>query len=169
MLQNEEDSNFLSTYQPVANEIRRYFYLLTVLSLVGSADYLLTLFSANQTRYSLIEYLSANIAAKYVDFHKITLTTCMAIVICYIIAFIITLIMSRFDVDVYMKYNLSSIATESWMDQALADSTFTERLNQWEALDRIRLVVVLLAWLAGCALLWMDISRYSKLWLNLKM
>ncbi|RYH29660.1 hypothetical protein EON65_07745 [archaeon] len=153
----------------MANEIRRYFYLLTVLSLVGSVDYLLTLFSANQTRYSLIEYLSANIAAKYVDFHKITFTTCMAIVICYIIAYIVTLIMSRFDVDVYMKYNFTSTAISSWADQALADSTFTERLDQWEALDRIRLVVVLLAWLAGCALLWMDISRYSKLWLNLKM
>lgn len=93
----------------------------------------------------------------------------MAIVICYIIAYIVTLIMSRFDVDVYMKYNFTSTAISSWADQALADSTFTERLDQWEALDRIRLVVVLLAWLAGCALLWMDISRYSKLWLNLKM
>jgi hypothetical protein len=131
-------------------------------------DYFITLLNANQSRYSLIEYLSANIAAKWMDFHKLTLSTSIIIVICYSVAFILTLIMSRFDVDVYMKYNLLDTETETWMQQALANSTFSNRLSQWDSLDRVRLAIVIIAWICCCSLLWLDISRYSKLWLNLK-
>lgn len=91
---------------------------------MGSIDYFFTTLSIVDARYSLVEYLSTSMTSKWLDFQKVILSTSMVVMALYSLAYLVTLIMARFDVTVYEKNDEKPTAGEDWTDLALEDSQF---------------------------------------------
>lgn len=183
------DSTFLSTYQPYAQETRRYLYILTTLSLVGAVDQVITswsqITSPNPLRDSSI---SSTFAVKLEDYQKTSIFAGSFVIILLAISFLSGIIIAPVDQLIYLQGGYT--ADTDWVEKSLTDSTFSSRFDRWQTLNVIRTATVLLAWiwyvaclflcsvadnsklssfvLSICVLLWRDISRFAKLWIFLR-
>lgn len=176
MTQSESDAQFFTYYQPFAQEVRRYLYLLTSLALLGSLDHVLTTWNHILSPNPLLENngLSAHLTVKLQDYQRLSLLLGMGMVLLYFLAFFASVIMAPFDVLVYIRNNdgndgnnaVDSVTGVSldWTVAATNDGVFQDGFSQWQLLNLLRCATALLAWLLCCYSLWRDMSRYSKLW-----
>lgn len=139
------------SYQPNAAEFRRFFYLLSSISLVGSADSLLTTAKSRlagpMTGADLHGSAFHRVHARMsTDFDLFSLALALLVALLHAIAFVCTLLMTAQDVLIYNRNGASSTGS-AWAAQALADSTFSAGLAQWKGLDTARLVCAVVAWL----------------------
>lgn len=166
MLQDGSKTDFFTYYQPFAQEVRRYMYLLATLSLLGMVDHVLTTWNHISSPNPLADGLSTNLAVKINDYQRTSMLLGIILTALYVICFLSTVIMSPFDVLVYIKNDdgSSSTSTSNWADVAVDDEKFSSSYRRWSTLNSIRAATALLAWLCTCYLLWRDISRYTKMW-----
>lgn len=141
-------------------------YLLATLSLLGMVDHVLTTWNHISSPNPLADGLSTNLAVKINDYQRTSMLLGIILTALYVICFLSTVIMSPFDVLVYIKNNdgSSSTSTSDWADVAIDDEKFSSSYHRWSTLNNIRAATALLAWLCTCYLLWRDISRYTKMW-----
>lgn len=107
----------------MAQEIRRYFYILSTISLVGSIDHVITLVDFYSRNNPYAQTLSAGMIRSMEDYQKVSVIFSVLVVILYALCFITTMIMSSFDVQVFLKFGYH-YSDESWVPLALADSEF---------------------------------------------
>lgn len=170
------DTDVFTYYQPFAQEVRRYLYLLATISLVGAFDYLLTSYSQyttpSQNNAMLLGHLTSSTStiqevSMLQEHQKTSLLAGLGIAVVYTICFLCTLVMSSFDVLCSMRNNKNtniSVDASTWATTASSDSEFTDKYSQWQQLNALRTATALLAWFACCLLLWRDISRFTQLW-----
>jgi len=159
LAQNAASSNasFLVEYRPLASEYRRLFYILSSLSAVGSLDtFMSTLGRAN--RPSLSGQGPNGFGASLVRReNQGSVTIAAAAAILHFIAFILTVIITAFDVLLSVR-NGSRDTSDAWAATALSDATFASSLATWRNIDTGRLITAFLAWVCCCLLVWRDLS-----------
>jgi hypothetical protein len=159
LAQNAASSNasFLVEYRPLASEYRRLFYILSSLSAVGSLDtFMSTLGRAN--RPSLSGQGPNGFGASLVRReNQGSVTIAAAAAILHFIAFILTVIITAFDVLLSVR-NGSRDTSDAWAASALSDATFASSLATWRNIDTGRLITAFLAWVCCCLLVWRDLS-----------
>merc|ERR1711916_70731 len=90
------------------------------------------------------------------DEHDIRIAKIMTTSLCsllHILAFLATIVMSKTDTLLTLKYGLDNDDESSWVRKALADSSFNEEIESWASLYRGRLVCAMLAWFMCCVYL----------------
>lgn len=159
LAQNAATSNasFLVEYRPLASEYRRLFYILSSLSAVGSLDtFMSSLGRAN--RPSLSGQGPNGFGASLVRReNQGSVTIAAAAAILHFIAFILTVIITAFDVLLSVR-NGSRDTSDAWAASALSDATFASSLATWRNIDTGRLITAFLAWVCCCLLVWRDLS-----------
>jgi hypothetical protein len=116
-------------------------------------DYALTLWAAQVIRNPLLDNLSKDVAAKIEDYQKTTLFIGIIVLLLHFIAFISSIVISFYDVQIFLKYGFvepsSTIvsALPAWTKYALAKPKYVKYLDQWQLCDRIRTYTCLIAWL----------------------
>lgn len=163
LAQNAASSNasFLVEYQPLASEYRRLFYILSSLSAVGSLDtFMSTLGRAN--RPSLSGQGPNGFGAALVRReNQGSVTIAAAAAMLHFIAFILTVIITAFDVLLSAR-NGSHGTSDAWAVQALSDATFASSLATWKNIDTGRLITSFLAWVCCCLLVWRDLTALDS-------
>lgn len=111
---------------------RRFFYILSTISLVGSVDLCLTVVSsraeAQQSARSQHQHgahstaYNRALAALRLHYDASALLLAIVLVLLYGVAFIMTLLMSTFDVLTTIRDGYHG---ENWMQAALQDTTYT--------------------------------------------
>lgn len=107
----------------MAQEIRRYFYLLSTISLVGSIDHVITLIDFYSRNNPYMQSLSSGMIQSMEDYQKVSVVFSIVVFLLYAICFIATMLMSSFDVQVFLKFGYN-VNDASWVDLALKDATF---------------------------------------------
>ncbi len=113
----------MANYQPIAQEVRRYFYLLASISVVGAVDHVITLFDYYSRNNPFMQTLSTEMIQSMEDYQKVTIIYSIAVLVLYSVCFIVTMLMSSFDVQVFVKFG-QHVSTDAWVTVALADSKF---------------------------------------------
>jgi hypothetical protein len=146
---NTNNILFLKNYQNSASEYRRFFYLLTTISLVGSLYSLLEISSKNQRR-------SANRTDKKL-FSANTNTLLFSIifftVFVHSLGFLASLIMSIVDTLISVKLGDKSTGDE-WATTAMNNSFFSTQMIIWRGLNKLRFIAALVGWLGNCSYVW---------------
>ena len=149
------DSDFLISYQTIAADHRRFFYILTTSALVGSLDNALGVLSQmahKSDRSAAGRRLAINMVP------VIALTVFM-----HVVCFMVNLSMASFDTLVAYKGGESDGSADDdgdddgengWTATALKDNTFKAYYEGWKTLERLRLASALIAWVCSCALVW---------------
>lgn len=111
---------------------RRFFYILSTISLVGSVDLCLTVVSsraeAQQSARSQHQHgahsttYNRALAALRLHYDASALLLAIVLVLLYGVAFVMTLLMSTFDVLTTIRDGYHG---ENWMQAALQDTTYT--------------------------------------------
>eukprot|EP00600_Ochromonadales_sp_CCMP1393_P003677 CAMPEP_0174993764 /NCGR_PEP_ID=MMETSP0004_2-20121128/23253_1 /TAXON_ID=420556 /ORGANISM="Ochromonas sp., Strain CCMP1393" /LENGTH=179 /DNA_ID=CAMNT_0016247909 /DNA_START=27 /DNA_END=566 /DNA_ORIENTATION=+ len=83
----------------------------------------------------------------------------LAIALLYGVAFITVLLMSVFDVRAAVRNGLE--ATDNWPTLALEDSDFSAALDRWKALNNLRVICSVSAWLGSCLFVWKDLTQLN--------
>ena len=156
---SSSDVKFLLDYEPLSSEYRRLFYLLSSLSAVGSLDNFMSALS--KTNRPSLAGLGPNGfgAAMVARENRGSVTLAAAAAGLHFVAFVLSVIMTAFDVLISVKNgSLGSDATSgAWATLAAQQTSFSSALASWENLDSARLVCALLAWLMCCLLVWRDL------------
>ena len=146
---NTDNISFLKNYQNSASEYRRFFYLLTTISLVGSLYSLLEISSKNQRR-------SANRTDKKL-FSANTNTLLFSIIVFTVfvhsLGFLASLIMSIVDTLISVKMGNNSIGDE-WATTAMNNDFFSNQMIVWRGLNKLRFIAALVGWLGNCSYVW---------------
>jgi hypothetical protein len=147
---NTNDISFLINYQNSASEYRRFFYLLTTLSLVGSLYSLLEISSKNQRQ-------SANRTDKKL-FTSNTDTLLFSIivftVIVHTLGFLASLIMSIVDTLISVKMGDYNSNNDNWATTAMNNDFFSKQMIAWRGLNKLRFISALVGWLGNCSFVW---------------
>ena len=137
-------ADFLSLYAKIAGQMRRFLYLLSTVSLVGSLDRLLGMI-----------YFQADGAAEYkLRVTKITISALSSLM--YTIVFIVTIILSQTDTLLTLQFGYKSDSESNWYTKALADSEIVNRLESWDIGDKLRLVCSIFGWVCCCMTIYLD-------------
>lgn len=93
--------------------------------MVGSADYILTLWNTEISRNPLTETLSRPLAAQLEDYQKTTLLIGVVVLLLHLLAFLASVVLSFVDVQISLEFNYDNSSTAtSWTAFALSDSVF---------------------------------------------
>lgn len=113
-------------------EYRRFFYILSTISLVGSVDLCLTVFSSraeaqqSARRVQLQQQHSTTynraLTALRLSYDTTAVLLSLLLALLYGVAFVMTLLMSTFDVLTTVRDGYQG---SNWMQPALQDSTYT--------------------------------------------
>ncbi len=107
----------------MSQEVRRYFYILSSVSLVGSLDYLISSVDLYSPRNPFSHDAGVSMIHVFEDYQKFSIAMGILVLILHSISFICAMLMSSFDVQVYLKDNKSSFGNE-WIVQAMQTSSF---------------------------------------------
>lgn len=110
---------FLLSYSDRAGQIRRFMYLLSSLSLIGSLDSLLASLNTNDTS---IDRKGLNREERLYRLSRISISALSSFL--YLLAFLATTIMSKTDTLLTMHYGLTNSNMEPWSQQVLQSSSF---------------------------------------------
>lgn len=166
----------LEFYQPIATDYRRFFYILSTISLVGSVDLCLTVISSRaeaqqsarsqqqQGAHSTSYNRALNALRLNYDASALLLSLVLALL--YGVAFVMTLLMSTFDVLTTIRDGFHG---ENWMEAALQDTTYRlvsffidccgkfnicctdlsrrEDMTQWKAYNTLRVICSVGGWI----------------------
>lgn len=106
----------------MSNEVRRFYYLLSSISLIGSVDYLVTQWVQFTTsRHPFADDISEPFSQSLEHYQKIALISGIGISLVYALNFILTILMSIFDVRIHLK---DGYIGSDWSTLALNDSSF---------------------------------------------
>lgn len=160
---NGDDTDFVTTYQPIAQYFRRFFYILATISLVGSLDMCLTIYNSISFQRRNRGISSSNNYNNHRAFFAMSLNydlssflLSLLIGLLYATAFITTILMSQFDVLTSLKDDVSI-----WPEEALQDSQYSSCLNEWKGLNTARLITSVLAWMGSCLFVWKDLIQLN--------
>jgi hypothetical protein len=78
----------------------------------------------------------------------------------YGVVFATTLLMSAFDVLASVRNGYP--ATDQWPELALQDTDFAASLNRWKALNNLRVICSVGAWLGSCLFVWKDLTQLNS-------
>jgi hypothetical protein len=127
----DQEIHFLNAYCPVANEIRRTFFILTMLSFVSACDKYLREKSNRLVWEDRPPWQQWQVAYAVGAFFLTMLFTMLAC-----------------DVDALMYHNHR--ADERWHKTAFADPDFRSMFDRWKVLSYLRMVFCLVAWIIVC-------------------
>lgn len=147
---NPDNEAFLKNYQTSASEYRRFFYLLTTISLVGSLYSLLEISSKNQRR-------STNRADKSLFSSNINILLYSIViftVFVHTLGFLASLIMSIVDTLVSVKLGKNITDDEKWVSNALTNDFFIKQMIAWRGLNKLRFIAAVIGWLGNCTYVW---------------
>lgn len=147
---NTDNISFLLNYQNSASEYRRFFYLLTTISLVGSLYLLLEISSKNHRRNN-------NRTDKKLfssDTDTLLYSIMIFTVFVHLLAFIASLIMSIVDTLVSVKLGNISDNSNAWATNAMNNDFFSNQMIAWRGLNKLRFIAALVGWLGNCSYVW---------------
>jgi len=175
------DSKLLEVYQINAQEFRRFFYILSIIALVGSGDLLLTMINSNKKRKQVLlkkankqidhyrQMMVSMHSGKLLDDNKeesANLILAVIIFTFYVVAYLCTVGMSQQDVFIatkngwYASYEYSD--PYLWSTAALDDNKFRDGFSNWKVLNRVRFLSTVLAWMGCCMLLCVDLGKMNS-------
>jgi len=148
------DTAFLVSYQSIAANHRRFFYVLTSSALVGSLDIFMGVFGQISFEHSEPGAQAARLLAL-----RMIPVVAMTVLL-HTLCFLVNLGMAGFDTLVAHKNgyegtnttDTTALVDTEWVDDALTDEDFTSSFSSWKILERFRLVSALCAWLGCCSL-----------------
>ena len=108
------DTNFLNSYQPIAAATRLLFYLLSTFSLLGSLHILVDTWEKSYSKSYAMLFVSST--------YDSILVLSLLSVICYLIVFILSLLMSQTDTKISLHDGYGNIPM--WTQTALNDNSF---------------------------------------------
>lgn len=100
---------------------RRYFFLLSTISLVGSIDYLITLIDFYTARNPFLQDTGSQLLQSLEEHQKFTIISALVILVLHVIVFLCVLVMSTFDVQTAYK---DGQPEDTWVVFAKNDSQF---------------------------------------------
>lgn len=151
------DYRFVVDYQPLASEYRRIFHIVSCLSAVGSIDIFMSNLSKTN-KPSLGDHSSHTFGRTMVlRENRGSVTIAAAAALLHLITFILTIIMSAFDVLLATKNGNSASLTNTWAVEALATASFSSAFNTWKNLDTGRLICAVLGWFLCASLIWKEL------------
>jgi hypothetical protein len=101
---------------------RRYLYILSTLSVVGSVDHLISILEFYGTQNPFLEGLGTTTVRSLEDHQKFNVIGSMVILALHAMSFLSLLIMSYFDVQIFLKDGYS---VDNWATLAINDVKFT--------------------------------------------
>ncbi|GMI18690.1 hypothetical protein TrLO_g2169 [Triparma laevis f. longispina] len=141
------DAGFVAEYASLANETRRFYFILTTLAFVGAMNNWRSIADTNE------HWRSRTVVEKSELFF---------LVLIYVSGLCFTLIAGVYDMDFYYHNGLkdAELAVDvEWYDEALKDSSFEASITTWRALTIGRFVSVMIGWLVVCRILHRNSSR----------
>ena len=143
--------DFLSSYSRVAGQMRRFLYLLSTISLVGSLDSLLAKI-----------YHEADGTAEY-KLHVAKITVSIVASLMYCVVFVTTIILSQTDTLLTLQFGLKDDNASKWYNKALLDSEIVDELESWDIGDRLRLTCAVIGWVSCCVCVYLDRMSWELL------
>lgn len=107
----------------MAQEVRRYFYILSTISLVGSIDYLITCFDFYSSTNPFSQDIGANMINSLEDYQKVSVIAGLLVLLLHGITFFCVMLMSSFDVQVFLKDAKATLGNQ-WVITAMENSDF---------------------------------------------
>lgn len=164
------DGSLLGTYQPNAQEYRRFLYILSATSVIGCWDQLLTLL--NSRRKKKLHTSGANVQIDQFrqsmvtmnnqgNSGTVTISLTLAILSCvlYSIVYLCTVLMGQMDVLIATKNgSTDNSESDAWSTEALADSDFSSEFSTWKDLNRARFLAAVVGWIVCCILICLDLT-----------
>eukprot|EP00981_Chlorochromonas_danica_P001097 scaffold247_cov172-Ochromonas_danica.AAC.12 len=128
------DVGFLETYAPISNELRRYFFLLTTLSVTGSFDLVISTISTATAKSSLLDHLSLAPAQapRWLHGQRMRLFLSFVVAVLHLLAFLATLVMSRVDVLAHQNALLQEVDGVE-----VLQGTNKDRVDEWVSLRAV--------------------------------
>lgn len=141
--------SFLLSYGQRAGDLRRYMYLLSSFSVLGSLDKLMA--ATDMSTLGEEEYRLSRIT--------------MALLggFLHVLAFLATVIISKTDTLLTLNYGYATDSTSTWVVKAKEDVRFRSDMIFWLGLDRTRLISACLAWVVACILVYSELKSRDRL------
>ena len=141
--------SFLLSYGQRAGNLRRYMYLLSSFSVLGSLDKLMA--AIDMSTLGEEEYRLSRI------------TVALLGSFLHLLAFLATVIISKIDTLLTLSYGYSTDSTSTWIVKAKEDPRFRSDMVFWLGLDRTRLISACLAWVVSCILVYSELKSRDRL------
>ena len=144
------NEGFVAEYATLANETRRFYYILTTIAFVGAM---------NNWRSSA----DSNDAWRKRTF--VEKTELFFLVMVYVSGLCFTLIAGVYDMDFCYHNGVldAEVPTgQEWYNIALEDNSFKDSINKWRALTTARFISVMVGWLVVCRILHRDSARSAE-------
>ena len=141
---------FLEEYSTLANETRRFYYILTTISFVGALNNWRSVVDSNEA------WRSRNFVEK---------AELLLLVLIYVAGLCFTLITGVYDMDFYYHNGIkdSALAADTkWFMVALQDEEFEYTVTIWRALCVGRFCCVIIGWLVVCRILHRSSGRAAE-------
>lgn len=153
-MQAGSNTQLLEFYQPNAGDYRRFFYILSTISLVGSVDLCLTVLnsraegqhsSSNSAQQQYSNTYHRALQALRLNYDASSVILSLLIAVLYAVAFMMSLLMSSFDVLTMVRDGFAD--TSQWPALALQDTLFSTSLENWKAFNNLRVICSVSAWI----------------------
>lgn len=94
--------------------------------MIGSIDYVKTVWNGNAPSNPFTEHLSKDIARKLEDYQKTTLFIGIIVLILHFITFVVSVVISFYDVQISLQFNYEKNDNphSTWTSYALSDTTY---------------------------------------------